>query len=100
MDNSNFIFSISHGDYTFPFYFPRVKRELLSSVVASLQHRFQGVESHQVLPAASRLVDPWEWPVDQQELASYGSDHVNTVAEHFADVLDRMGCDQEKAKCI
>ncbi|XP_027132692.1 zinc finger protein 862-like [Larimichthys crocea] len=80
--------------------FSRVKKELLSSVVASLQHRFQGVESHRVLLAASRLVDPREWPADQQELASYGSDHVNTVTEHFADVLDHMGCDRVKAKCI
>ncbi|TKS72003.1 Zinc finger protein 862 [Collichthys lucidus] len=80
--------------------FSRVKKELLSSVVASLQHRFQGVEFHRVLLAASRLVDPREWPADQQELASYGIDHLSTVTEHFADVLDRMGCDQVKAKRI
>lgn len=70
-----------------------MQRELLSSVVTSLQYRFQGVESHQVLLAASRLEDPQEWPSDHQQLASYGNDHIITVTEHFADVLD---CDREE----
>ncbi|KAJ8365057.1 hypothetical protein SKAU_G00138880 [Synaphobranchus kaupii] len=44
--------------------------------------------------------DPREWPADHQELASYGRDHLATVSEHFANVLDRMGCDQEKAQRV
>lgn len=61
-------------------------------MVSTLKHRFQGVESHEVLLAASRLVDPREWPAEHEELASYGSDHISKVTEHFADVLDRNGC--------
>ncbi|KAJ8007764.1 hypothetical protein DPEC_G00097590 [Dallia pectoralis] len=59
--------------------FYSVKRKLLSSVVASLQFRFKGVEFQQVLQAAAKQVDPREWPADHQELASYGRDHLATV---------------------
>ena len=69
-------------------------------MVSALKHRFQGVESHEVLLAASRLVDPREWLAEHGELASYGSDHISKVTEHFADVLDRNGRDREKAKRI
>ncbi|KAL7400270.1 hypothetical protein ABVT39_009521 [Epinephelus coioides] len=77
-----------------------VKRKLLSSVTDRLQYRFKGAESHQVLQAAARLVDPCEWPADSQELGSYGRDHLATVSKHFANVLDHMGCDREKAQCV
>ena len=38
-----------------------MKQKLLHSVIARLQSRFKGVESHQVLQAAAKLVDPREW---------------------------------------
>ncbi|XP_049927681.1 uncharacterized protein LOC126407055 [Epinephelus moara] len=77
-----------------------VKRKILSSVIDRLQNQFKGAESHQVLQAAARLVDPREWPADSQELASYGRDHLATVSKHFANVLDHMGCDREKAQRV
>lgn len=73
---------------------------LLRSVIARLQSRFKGVESHQVLQAAAKLVDPREWAADHQELACYGRDHLATVCDHFANVLDRIGCDRDKAQRV
>ncbi|XDV11768.1 hypothetical protein PO909_000612 [Leuciscus waleckii] len=74
-----------------------VKQTLLCSVIARLQSRFKGVETHQV-PA--KLVDPREWVADHQELACYGRDHLTTVCDHFANVLDRIGCDRDKAQHV
>ncbi|KAJ8004304.1 hypothetical protein DPEC_G00157740 [Dallia pectoralis] len=77
-----------------------VKRKLLSSVVASLQFQFKGIESQLVLQAAAKLVDPREWPADHLELANYGRDHLPTVCEHFANVLVGIGCDRDKARPV
>lgn len=76
----------------------RKKNELLDTVQESLRRRFQDVETDEVLKAASNLVDPREWPSDKQDWAHYGSDLLHTVTGHFAEVLDRSGCDRYKAK--
>jgi len=77
-----------------------VKQTLLRSVIARLQSRFKGVESHQVLQAAAKLVDPREWPADHEELACYGRDHLAIVCDHFANVFNRIGCDRDKAQHV
>ncbi|CAL8295850.1 unnamed protein product [Merluccius merluccius] len=76
----------------------RTKKELLDKVHESLLRRFKDVETDEVLKAASNLADPREWPSDKQDLAHYGSDFLHTVTGHFAEVLDRNGCDRKKAK--
>ncbi|CAL8238016.1 unnamed protein product [Merluccius merluccius] len=44
--------------------------------------------------------NPREWPSDKQDLAHYGSDFLHTVTGHFAEVLDRNGCDRKKANIL
>lgn len=76
----------------------RMKAELLNAVVSSLQRRFKCVESEKVLQAASCILDPREWPKDTGELASYGNEELLLLTNHFAQVLDRMGCDCDAAR--
>ena len=38
------------------------------------------------------------WPTEEAEQASYGADHLRVIADHFADILDRVGCDNDQAR--
>ncbi|ROL44187.1 hypothetical protein DPX16_17839 [Anabarilius grahami] len=61
------------------------------------RRRFKCVESEKVLQAACCILDPREWPKDAEALASYGREELLLLTNHFAQVLDRMGCDRDTA---
>ena len=60
----------------------------MESVIESLTTRFKDLETHKILQAAAKLVDPREWPRDEAELASYGVEHI----------LDVVGCGRRQAR--
>ena len=64
----------------------------MESVIESLTTRFKDLETHKILQAAAKLVDPREWPRDEAELASYGVEHLRVLTDHFAGILDVVGC--------
>ena len=49
----------------------------------NLNSRFASLETFPVLQAASRIIDPREWPSDVRELATYGSQHMRVLTNHF-----------------
>lgn len=99
-ESTLFYDSVSEMHYKFIYIYIllRVKNELLSAVVASLQRRFKCVESEKVLQAACCILDPREWPKDAEALANHGSDELLLLTNHFAEVLDHMGCDRNTAR--
>ncbi|KAJ8399635.1 hypothetical protein AAFF_G00410460 [Aldrovandia affinis] len=63
-----------------------------------LRSCFNDLENDKILQAAVRLVDPREWPTEQADLDSYGADHLRVITDHFADILDWVGCDRGQAR--
>ncbi|KAJ8391924.1 hypothetical protein AAFF_G00083950 [Aldrovandia affinis] len=76
----------------------RLKSQLLDAVIKSMGSRFKDLENDKILQAATRLVDPREWPAEEADLASYGADHFRVITDHFADILDWVGCDRGQAR--
>ena len=66
-------------------------------MVDSLQQRFQCLEVQTVLQSAVKLMDPREWPVEEESLATFGTDLVKTLTDHFAVILESKGCNRQAA---
>lgn len=71
---------------------------LFLKCIAKLFRRFKCVESEKVLQAACCILDPREWPKNAEAVASYGSEELLLLINHFAQVLDHMGCDHYTAR--
>ncbi len=64
-------------------YLFRAKIELLDNIQSHLEDRFGSIEGEPVQVAASTILSPREWPMDQAELAAFGTAHMEKLTEHF-----------------
>lgn len=65
--------------------FNRRKETIITTIIQAYRKRFGFLE--EPLFKAAEVLDPSNWPADQQELATYGDNEVLQLAEHFEDFL-------------
>ncbi len=68
---------------------------LCELVIQCLENRLDNPQrdvAHGIINAG-RVFDTREWPATREELAIYGNDQVDMLAEHFQPVLARQDCD-------
>ena len=71
---------------------------VLDSVHKALTNRFKCLDTDGVIKAASKLVDPRDWPDEPEELALFGAQDIQLLLGHFAEVLGSAGCDVKAAR--
>ena len=76
----------------------RTKVQLLQSVREHVQARFASLDGGRLLKAASKVIDPREWPQDDQGLATFGVEEMETLTGYFQPLLEAKGCDVIRAR--
>jgi len=69
---------------------------VIDRVMDKLNNRFENAtDAAKPMIQAGRVFDTKDWPHhDRDELALYGNNQITQIADHFAPVLERMGCER------
>ena len=57
--------------------------------------KFSCLEVQAVLQNAIKLMDPHEWPADEESLAAFGNDHVRNLTDHSVVISDSNGVQED-----
>ncbi|CAC5406373.1 unnamed protein product [Mytilus coruscus] len=85
--------NIQHGEN-----YATIKQDMLVLICKALDERFDPTEKDPLLLAAAKLTDFNDWPMDIQNLATFGQEQLNLLLQHFRRILNRRGCDMEVNK--
>lgn len=67
------------------------KRAVLESCLIHIQRRFQSFESDNILKAM-HIFDVRNWPLNRDQLLTFGNDKLQVLTKHYKDLLNKMDC--------
>jgi len=71
--------------------FESVRRDFLKQLIDNIESRFLKVELN-LLECFDKIFNPKRYPDIQAELVSYGNEQLNSLYDHYSDVLDVQRC--------